>query len=225
MPRIDADIESFYQQHHQARPKKSEQVADTGAQVWQMHLPYLFLDLPFEIPYQEMFREAQQVRHLFHEHKSNKKHGHVGWLTLSVIEADKPSTAAEHCPITYGFFSQTFGFTNVYQVRFTIVTPGGMILPHTDNAYRHTETTVCEFRDQRHINLALNQPEGCEFVMADAGIVPMYEGCAVHLSTRNAHAVWNRSSVDRYHILVHGGATEATHWPATLLRSYQTNQE
>lgn len=221
MPRIDTALEPFYHRTFGQTPTYPDLPVTTGREVWDMRLPYLMLDVPFTVPYEAMLAEARAARHRFIEHKSNKYHGHIGWLTMSIIEDNEPTEEAPFCPLTTEFFMKSFGFDHLYQVRYTLLAPGGQIMPHVDKAYERTVNFPYEFSAQRHLNISLNQPAGCDFVIKNGGVIPMYEGCVVALTTANAHAVWNRSDVERYHILVHGGCGEEAHWPQTLLRSYR----
>lgn len=225
MPRIEAELEEFYPAHRDALAPIPTAPCASAIDVIHQRLPFLNLDLPFAIPHREILAEARAARSLFFEHKANKVHGHEGWLTLSIIDDDKKANGGEACPTAYKFFRETFGFLRYSQVRFTILAAGGKIVPHIDNDHGRDKENPYNLSNRRHINIALNQPQGCDFVMENAGVLPIWPGAAVHLNTGNGHMVWNRSSVDRYHILVHGIIDATGHFPQTLLRSYEARRQ
>ncbi len=71
---------------------------------------------------------------------------------------------------------------------------GGYIMPHTDGKGRIFGP----------FNIAINNPEGCQFAFKNDGIVPFKQGRGVFLDLGREHSVWNNSNEDRYHLIVHG---------------------
>jgi hypothetical protein len=186
-------------------------------------LPWLPLQLPFPLPHEAMLTEARQLREQFVPHRSAKE-DHRGWYSLCLhglssvhtgprdrYHTDLPydwTDICKFCPITHNFFRDVFGYQSYARVRFMLVEAGGYILPHRDSTT--DELTA--------INIALNNPEHCDFVMENAGTVPLQAGRAVLLSLSRQHIVWNRSIEDRYHIIVHG-QRDTTIWDDIILNS------
>jgi len=76
---------------------------------------------------------------------------------------------------------------------------GGYILPHSDSPDLGL----------RAVNISLNNPENCEFVFQGQGLVPLTDaGSVLMIANGYTHSVWNRSSEPRYHLIVHGYATD-----------------
>ena len=72
--------------------------------------------------------------------------------------------------------------------------PGGYIMPHSDG----------EGRIFGPLNIAINNPEGCNFYFESWGKVPFKQGTGFFLDIGNVHAVYNNSDETRYHFIVHG---------------------
>mgnify|MGYP001462139747 CR=1 FL=1 len=92
-----------------------------------------------------------------------------------------------------------------------LLEPGGFIAPHND-MNEHVLSPV---------NIALNHPKGCVMKIAHHGTVPFKEGEAYILDVGNTHAYYNKSSEDRYHIIVHGKTTKE--FKELVERSYAKN--
>ena len=58
------------------------------------------------------------------------------------------------------------------------------------------------------LNIAINNPNGCEFYFRNWGRVSFKQGTGNFLDIGNEHIVWNNSNEDRYHFIVHGEATD-----------------
>ncbi len=171
-----------------------------------------------------MLREAQALRECFVPHRSYKE-ANAGWYSLTIhglssvhtgprdrYKTDLPyrwTDICDFCPVTHAFFRDLFGYRRYYRVRFMLLEPNGYILPHRDADVDRLDA----------INIALNNPAGCDFVMEDRGIVPFVPGAAIMLSLSRQHIVWNQSSEDRYHIIVHGERDPAV-WDRIVVDSY-----
>ena len=91
-----------------------------------------------------------------------------------------------------------------------LLEPGGYITPHNDNPVSFLGGAI---------NMSLNNPVGCELVTT-SGVVPFRDsGSAFLFNTHYTHAVYNNSSQDRYHIIIHGDF--APNWPLVVRRSYR----
>lgn len=184
-------------------------------------LPWLTIRTPYAVPYQAMLIEAQNLHDHYVPHRFKEQN--QGWFSLCIHGLSSVHTGpiarpaipydwtdiCKVCPTTHRFFKDIFGYESYQRVRFMLLKPGGYILPHVDSTIDRLEP----------INIALNQPDGCDFVMEDCGIVPFKPGSVMLLSLARRHIVWNRSSEDRYHIIVHG-KRNAT-WNETIKASYE----
>ncbi len=163
-------------------------------------------------PYKEMHKEAEALLDKFHEHR--EEYGY-GWksLTLHGLNEDTQSLnqygersdvlkqldwtwVADKCPTTKKFLTDVWPAEFLNRVRFMLLEPGGYILPHQDRDSTEKRLSVC--------NIALNNPEGCEFVMQDKGVIPFEDkGGAFLMDISNVHSVWNRSDKPRIHMIIH----------------------
>jgi len=216
----------FYQNNahlpHKIYPRRDlRTVADVKAL---SALPWLRILM--ELPHKEMLEEAQRLYPAFMQHRNTTSEG---WGSLCIHgissahthsfryygyakESNVPygwTDICKLCPRTYEFFHDTFAFKEYKRLRFMSLAPGGYVLPHTD------------FPENRlsAINIALNQPADCDFVMEGDGTVPFREGDALFVSTFRPHIVWNRSKQPRFHIIVHGAADPAK-WDKLATDSY-----
>lgn len=191
-------------------------------------LPWLALDLPFEMPYAAMLEEAKALKPFFVNHRSTDLH--KGWRSLCVHGLSPVHTLnhqhygfptiesapygwtdmAKFAPVTTAFFRDTFGYERYGRVRFMLLEPGGYIAPHDDDDVIRLHP----------INIALSNPPGCRFVMKGQGTVPFAPGRAIMLAVGNQHSIWNDSDEDRFHIIVHGIRGFGGHWSETIMRSY-----
>jgi len=172
-------------------------------------LAYLKLDL--SVPYEQMLVEANQIKHKFVVHRSTDKlFGklmHQGWKSLTLHGASSTTTGyteepyiwteiADLCPVTSDWIKNNFDVTG--RVRFMLLEAGGYILPHSDREIKYLS----------EVNIALNNPIGCTFRFLDRGNIPFEPGQAYIIDTSNKHMVYNNSSQDRIHIIIHGNVNK-----------------
>lgn len=213
-------LKSFFHKNRSGKPKPLT-CPDSMSANWIMshgHFPYVPLMLP-AVPAADMLAEAQALDHLFVPHRSNDS---AGWSSLSIHGISSQHTdhyatypeyahlsndqvpydwtdVASACPVTVKYFREHFPHDVYHRVRFMKLAPGGYILPHSDSHELGLRAT----------NICLNNPENCEFVFQDHGLVPLTEpGSAVMLANGYVHSVWNQSHQARYHMIVHGYATD-----------------
>lgn len=196
-------------------------------------LPWLELELPWHVPHTQMLEEAKSVRHLMVNHRDEDHepgYGHRGWKSICLHGLSARQTychtdygyeripgapnvpyrwteIAELCPVTTAFL-KGFGFTRFQRVRYMLLEAGGYILPHRDGDGPYLWA----------VNLALNQPDRCQFHMRGFGDLPFAPGKALKLDISNTHAVWNRSNEDRYHMIIHG-SHDSSIWYDLMKRS------
>jgi hypothetical protein len=178
--------------------------------------PYVQID--FEDDFEKMHQECIQNDHLFVGHRQKDKHlsySHEGWsaLTLHGLRPDatenydqygfvdepdyKWTEVCEYFPTCVEFLKK-LGYKSYHRVRIMRLAPGGYIMPHSDG----------EGRIFGPLNIAINNPEGCNFYFASWGKVPFKQGTGFFLDIGNVHAVYNNSNEVRYHFIVHGFINE-----------------
>ena len=196
-------------------------------------LPWLELDI--DIPHKKMLQEAIDLKDEFVKHRDEDNGGgyrHKGWRSLCIHGIDPYKTnhyeqygyksnnetpytwtdICARCPITHEFFKYYFPYDVYYRVRFMLLEPQGYITPHKDSEEHRLSP----------INIALNNPEGCNFKMkGHKGYLPFAPGKSLLLDVGNKHAVYNNSDEDRYHIIVHGKITKE--FKELVERSYAKN--
>jgi hypothetical protein len=216
------DFFNQWQNHKFALPVIENKTSDNI----RASLGYLPLQLPFDIPYKEMLIEAAALKDYYVYHRSGGRH--QGWRSLCLHGISSVHTEnhdrygfidrvsagycwtdiSRFCPVTTQFFRDMFGYESYDRVRFMLLEPGGYILPHADVDYQRLSP----------INIALNNPRGCDFVMQNWGTIPFSAGSANMLAVGNMHAVFNGSDEDRYHIIVHGICSDV--WKSYLFDSF-----
>ena len=175
--------------------------------------PYFKLSLFDNQPFDEMYKEAEQLIDQFYPHREDYGHGWKS-LTLHGLNDDTQSLGtynhnrletldqlswtwvADRCPITKKFLTDVWPAEFLNRVRFMLVEPGGYILPHQDRPDDQRRLSVC--------NISLNNPAGCEFIFKNIGKVPFEDaGSAFLMDISNVHSVWNRSDKPRIHLIIH----------------------
>ncbi len=186
--------------------------------IFQSDWPYF--PVKFDADFVAMYDECKRNDHLFVGHRQQDKHlsyNHEGWSAIT-LHGISP-TATENYE-QYGFksaeeanyhwtevcdlfptcveFIKTLKYSKYDRVRIMKLAAGGYIMPHVDGPGRVFGP----------LNIAINNPESCNFYFRDYGIVPFSQGQGNFLDIGNEHIVWNRSTEDRYHFIVHGHITD-----------------
>lgn len=195
--------------------------------LWETDFPWSQVNAEGDHDYSKILEEIRTVDSFFVEHRVKDKiasYGHEGWysLTLHGIDYDKTenydrygftsekeanyhwTSVCDRLPLTMNLIN-CLPFTDHGRVRIMRLSPHGYIMPHTDGKGRIFGP----------FNFAINNPEGCEFVVEDHGVVPFKQGCGFLLDIGKKHAILNNSDEYRYHIIVHGRLTMS---PSELLR-------
>jgi len=183
--------------------------------LWQSSWPWAPLILD-SFDNNEILTELDEIDYLFVAHRDKEKissYGHEGWysITLHGISYDKTENFDR-----YGFVSQeeanynwtdiceqlpntinvikSLPFNSYGRVRIMRLSPGGYIMPHTDGPGRIFGPC----------NFAISQPQDCEFVFENYGVVPFKVGRGFMLDIGIKHAIYNDSDQYRYHVIIHG---------------------
>lgn len=219
-------LQAFFNLHRDKAPAKvifpkyNEEIEKCDFIMHKSGLPYW--EVPFEeMPYEDMYKEAYKLKHLFRSHRANdpkqKGDAHKDWSSLTIhgISAQhtmnwdsypqykellheelvpyKWTEIESQIPATVKFLKEQFPHGSYTRVRYMLLPPGGFILPHRDRDHKLLFP----------VNIALNNPKGCEFVMENNGVVPFEPGKAFLLDLSNEHAIWNNSNEDRIHMIIH----------------------
>jgi hypothetical protein len=173
-------------------------------------LPFLKIQTP--IPFHEIYDEAARLIPFFVKHRDmwnweslclwGLSHAHTGVPEdYGMIESDELedeymdwTDMSKFCPITKNWLLHDFGHENFTRVRFMLLNPGGYILPHTDN----------ERCEMVAINIALNMPAKCDFVVDGFGPMPIDPGDIFLFNNSYDHFLFNDSTVPRIHMIIYG---------------------
>ena len=182
--------------------------------IFQSDWPWVPVD--FDADFKKMHEECLANDHLFVGHRQKDKQGsynHEGWAAITLHGIN--STATENYE-QYGFssaeeanytwtevcdlfptctnFVKSLKYKHYDRVRIMKLSAGGYIMPHVDG----------QGRIFGPLNIAINNPPGCDFYFKKWGRVPFKQGTGNFLDIGNEHIVWNNSNEDRYHFIVHG---------------------
>lgn len=205
-------LENFWKENYKEYQHRYPDTFDPKWVIMESNWPFFRLSAFDNQPYQEMYNEAHALIDEFQPHRED--YG-VGWksLTLHGLNEDTQSldqygnrddvlkqlhwtSVADRCPITKKFLTDVWPAEYLNRVRFMLLEPGGYILPHQDRPDNQKRLSVC--------NISLNNPEGCEFLMKDVGLVPFDSaGSSFLMDISNVHSVRNNSNVPRIHMIIH----------------------
>jgi hypothetical protein len=193
----------------------------------------LKLDLP--IPHELMLLEAKQLREYFTRYRTDDS-TYFGWHTLTLygVAYDKGHSWEEYgfpsandsvnhlswteiidkCPVTINWLKTVFPTNRYGRVRFMLLEAGGNIGLHTD-----TEYSILE-----NVNIALNNPDGCEWHWGDGTTLGFKPGDAYAVNISYPHRVSNNSQEDRYHIIIHHHDSTPA-WIEMMTKALKENNE
>jgi len=211
MVNYPVELINFYNQN-----KNFTSPQHTNFQQAQQDLECAYYPIQFDFDTALLLKECQSVDGLYCNHRDQDKknsYGHMGWQSLTLHGIDKHKT--EHYT-RYGFdnleeanyhwtdicelvpnlfrFLNNLPFKIFDRVRIMRLEPGGYIMPHADGLGRIFSP----------LNIAINNPQECNFVFKNKGLVPFKAGIGFVIDVACEHAVINFSKEVRYHIIVHG---------------------
>lgn len=195
---------------------------------WIIHysgLPWLLLDI--DIPVQLIKNELINIQNLMTPHRDDYSE-HRGWLSFCIHGKSFDATrenefyndqrpliwtheAEQLMPETVNYLQTVWPHNCLHRVRVMLLEPGGYVSIHRDY------DTQC----LSPINIAITQPNGCNFVMEQHGTVPFYPGSAYMLDISNNHVVFNDSPDPRWHIIVHQ-SFDNIEFQNLVVKSYHT---
>jgi|TARA_R110002074_G_scaffold283114_1_gene454746 hypothetical protein len=183
---------------------------------WIIHesnCPSLLVNIP--VPHEEMNAEAEALINRYVKHRGSTN---PGWSSITIhgqatdrtqppnhyiengidTEENSPpmgwTDIAEQCPVTVDWLTKKWPFKEYQRCRFMLLEPGGYIQPHQDY----------DVRSLAAFNVSLSNPPGIEFALEDAGLIPWEPGQARGIDIGRKHAVLNRGTQNRIHMIVHG---------------------
>lgn len=174
-------------------------------------LPYLMFDV--DMPIDDILKEIGNAQQHFYTHREDQS---KGWSSLvmhgmgddktnspeyyNVNEEDAVydwTDASNSIPSLKKWLLEQKYFVDFDRVRIMALDPSGYIESHRD--YDKSKLGP--------INIAINNPKDCDFIMEDVGVVPFEPNKGAWLDLSNKHSVRNNSNETRYHIIIHGGKT------------------
>ena len=189
-------------------------------------IPFIVLDNPTPPPYEEMYDEAKRLEPFFVNHRSYATNVEANtinkWQSLSLygfshahtgipedygfVESNKLekeymdwTDLSKFCPATVKWLKEDWAYPYFSRVRFMILRSGGIIAPHSDQ----------DNHELVPVNVCLNMPDDCYWLYEKFGRLPYKPGTISFKNISYQHAVWNRSDVDRIHLIIYGGRNDA----------------
>lgn len=174
-------------------------------------IPWLELDIPFNADvWKQQALEAEPYYQEYRESGSDK------WSSccLHGLDVDKIYTAdnyghdeynapyqytdlAYKVPVITDFWKNRFPAERYTRIRFMKLGPWGSIDWHADGKIPDNMDPLTSILP---INVAVVHPQNCEFLVGDK-TVPWTEGKIMMINISERHAVFNRSSKNRIHII------------------------
>lgn len=193
-----------------------------------------YVELDFNLDHESMLEEAQALKQHYITHREGS-YDHQGWRSLvlhgwngtqsghwkdygyenieQVVEHLHWTEYAELCPTTVDFIKNHFPSELLGRVRFMLLEAGGHIGLHTDSRTPLLENT----------NISLSNPKGCIWQWGDGETLFMDPGKTYVMNIHYPHSVFNHSSEDRYHLIIHRlDSTDA--WKKQLLDACKTQK-
>jgi hypothetical protein len=188
-------------------------------------LPWLPLTLA--VPHSTILTEIKNIESLLSTHREDYNE-HRGWKSFCIhgksydatredeyYDDTRPHTwtreAETMMPATVDYFRTQWPGSQYRRIRVMLLEPGGYIAVHRDS----------DTPGLTAINIAITQPDVCNFIMEKKGIVPFRPGSALWLDISNHHTVFNNSSQNRWHIIIHQSVNDQK-FQDEVVKSYNT---
>lgn len=185
-----------------------------------------WLQLCVNVPYKTIAKELEAVQSLLIPHRDDYSE-HSGWKSFCIHGKSFDATREEKyyndsrpyiwtpeaktlMPSTVEYFATQWPHTSFTRLRVMLLEPGGHISVHSD--YSESELSP--------INIAITQPDNCNFVMEHHGAVPFTAGSAFWLDVSNKHTIFNFSDQPRWHLIVHQ-SFDNVEFEELVVNSYQ----
>jgi hypothetical protein len=166
--------------------------------------------------------ESRAAEPHYVDHRSSENYQgmkHKGWKSCCVhgidihrTEADETANRhlfhwtalSESVPVITDFWKNHFPVEGYRRLRFMKLEPGGFIGIHNDLPTNSPLTSLKDLRvlvNSVAVNVAITQPEGCDFVTENFGTVPWSEGDVYIINVTQNHCVVNLSDKPRIHMI------------------------
>jgi hypothetical protein len=167
-----------------------------------------YLPLDIEIPWQVISEEAQGVvAHMIAHPQPD--YDSTGWMNFGLFtrgEQDMGDYGREQIdhgdrwldqaqqlmPRTVEYFQTQWPHKQFYKIRLLGLAAHGVIGLHSDDCY-----------GLQNINIAIDHPDGCDFLLENSGIIPFTNGKAFLVDVGRRHAVVNNSNQLRIHLVIY----------------------
>jgi hypothetical protein len=175
-------------------------------------IPWLELDITFNADvWKQQALEAESYYQEYRDSDSDK------WSSccLHGLGVDKTYTADQYghdeysapynytdlayrTPVITDFWKNQFPAERYTRIRFMKIEAGGFINWHNDGSI---PSNIDPLLSILPINLAIYHPTNCEMEIEGHGVVPWSEGKIIMINISKNHAVFNRSSKSRIHMI------------------------
>jgi hypothetical protein len=186
-------------------------VIEQARKIMKSGIPWLELDLTF--PIDAWKQQALEAGPYYQEYRDSDSEG---WASccLHGLAVDKTYTAdnygyseynapyqytelAYKTPLITDFWKNQFPAERYTRIRFMKLKPWGSINWHNDGKLPEDIDPLLSILP---INLAISHPSNCEMIVGDK-VVPWSNGKIIMINISERHAVFNRSSKDRIHMI------------------------
>ena len=182
-----------------------------------------YLPLDIEIPWQVISEEAQGVvAHMIAHPQPD--HDSTGWMNFGLFARGKQDMgdygleqmdhsdrwldqAQQLMPRTVEYLQTQWPHKQFYKIRLLGLGPHGVIGLHSDDC-----------NGLHNINIAIDHPDSCNFVLENSGVIPFENGRAFLVNVGRRHAVINNSNQLRIHLVIYQDNDDA--FGELVLRSY-----
>jgi hypothetical protein len=187
-------------------------VIEQARKILRSDIPWLELDLPFNTDAWK--QQALEADPYYVEYRDSNS---FLWASccLHGLGIDKTYTAdnyghseysapytytelAYKCPLITDYWKNQFPAERYTRIRFMKIGPWGSINWHNDGKI---PDNIDPLDSILPINLAVIHPDKCEMEIKGHGVVPWTEGKVIMLNISKDHAVFNRSSKPRVHMI------------------------
>jgi len=115
----------------------------------------------------------------------------------------KWTDAGNKCPVHKKFIEDNFNLGNNFYIKYAVLEPGGYTLPHSDmgnfNVGDKDYNPGSEFYA---LTFMIKNAPGNIFKFNNYGNIPIKEGKGFLLNVDHIHCTYNRSSENRYHMMI-----------------------
>lgn len=187
-------------------------VIEQARKILKTGIPWLELDIPFDADvWKQQALAAEPFYQEYRESGSDKWSSCClhGLGTDKIYTADHYGHNEYHAPYQYtdlayktpvitDFWKNQFPAERYTRIRFMKIAPCGMIDWHNDGSIPEDIDPLDSILP---INIAVSHPKNCNMELKDHGIVPWADGKIIMINISKDHAVFNRSSKNRIHMI------------------------